>query len=43
MNLWETLLHPDREERENSDRRAIGNAANLLKLGDTDLASRFRR
>ncbi len=34
MNLFETLLHPDREELENSERHAVGQAANLLQIGE---------
>ena len=34
MNLWETLLHPDREELEDADRREVGRAANILQVGE---------
>jgi len=34
MNLWETLLHPDREEREDAERREVGRAANILQVGE---------
>ena len=37
MNLWETLLHPDREELENPERRAIVEAANILQVGEFQL------
>ncbi len=34
MNLWETLLHPDREELEDAERREVGRAANILQVGE---------
>ena len=34
MNLWETLLHPDREELEGAERREVGRAANILQVGE---------
>jgi len=37
MNLWQTLLHPDREELENIDRREVGRAANILQIGEFQL------
>lgn len=37
MNLWETLLRPDKEELENSDRRVIADAANILEVGEFQL------
>ena len=37
MNLWETLLHPDKEELENPERRAICDAANILQVGEFQL------
>jgi hypothetical protein len=37
VNLWETLLRPDKEEREKSDRRTISDAANLLEVGEFQL------
>ena len=37
MNLWETLLHPDKEELENPERRVIANAANILQVGEFQL------
>jgi hypothetical protein len=37
VTLWETLLRPDKEERENSDRRVVGDAANILQVGEFQL------
>ncbi len=37
MNLWETLLHPDREEAEDAERREVGRAANILQIGEFQL------
>ncbi len=37
MNLWQTLLRPDKEEREHSDRRTIADAANILEVGEFQL------
>ncbi len=37
MNLWETLLHPDKEELENPERRVIADAANILQVGEFQL------
>lgn len=37
MNLWETLLHPDKEELENPERRAVCDAANILQVGEFQL------
>ena len=37
VNLWETLLHPDKEELENPERRVIGDAANILQVGEFQL------
>lgn len=37
MNFWETLLHPDKEELENPERRVIANAANILQVGEFQL------
>ena len=37
MNLLQTLLHPDREELENTERRDIVNAANALQIGEFQL------
>jgi hypothetical protein len=37
VDLWETLLRPDKEELENSDRRAISDAANILEIGEFQL------
>ncbi len=37
MNLWETLLRPDKEELDNSERRAISDAANILQVGEFQL------
>lgn len=37
MNLWETLLHPDKEELENPERRIIADAANILQVGEFQL------
>jgi len=34
MNLWETLLHPDREELEDAERREVGRVANILQVGE---------
>ncbi len=37
MNLFETLLHPDREELELKDRMVVVSAANLLQVGEFQL------
>ncbi|MBT4888656.1 MAG: hypothetical protein HON65_03780 [Rhodospirillales bacterium] len=37
MNLLQTLMRPDREEFEDSERRDIGNAANVLQIGEFQL------
>jgi len=37
INLFQTLLHPDREELEDAERRDIGNAANALQIGEFQL------
>ena len=37
MNFWQTLLHPDKEELENPERRVIVNAANILQIGEFQL------
>ena len=37
MNLWQTLLHPDREELEDAERREVGRAANILQVGEFQL------
>lgn len=37
MNLWQTLLHPDREENEDADRREVVRAANILQIGEFQL------
>lgn len=37
VNLWEALLHPDKEELENPERRAISDAANILQVGEFQL------
>ncbi len=37
VNLWEALLHPDKEELENPERRAICDAANILQVGEFQL------
>lgn len=34
MNLFQILLHPDREELEMADRSVVGSAANLLQVGE---------
>lgn len=34
MNLFETLLHPDREELEMGERVIVSSAANLLQVGE---------
>lgn len=34
MNLWQTLISPDREELENLERREVGRAANYLQVGE---------
>lgn len=34
MNLWQTLLQPDREELENTDKAEMVSAANLLQVGE---------
>lgn len=37
VNLWKTLLHPDKEELENPERRVILDAANILQIGEFQL------
>jgi len=37
MNLWQTLLRPDREEQETAERREVGRAANILQVGEFQL------
>ncbi len=34
MNLWETLLRPDQEERQDPGRAIVTRAANLLQVGE---------
>lgn len=34
MNLFQTLLHPDREELEMGERMVVSSAANLLQVGE---------
>jgi len=33
-SLWQTLLRPDAEEKEDMDRAEVGRAANLLQVGE---------
>ena len=37
VTLWETLLRPDKEELKNSDLRVVGDAANILQVGEFQL------
>lgn len=37
MSFWETLLHPDREERQNAERAEVQRAANVLQVGEFQL------
>jgi len=37
MNLFETLLHPDREELELGERTLVAKAANVLQVGEFQL------
>lgn len=34
MNFWETLLHPDQEERDDAERQEVGRVANILQVGE---------